>query len=189
MFAEFNEEQIAEDCVYYLDLIKDSNVQRFMYRGINSDDVDVDQINQFVPRSKPLASSRKFHTEVNEFLEQKFGHPFRNGLFVTGNKSTASEYADDGGIYIVVPVGKFEWLTNTQFYDLYNLVLEAEHKNGWSYEKAEQEIIDQVKNSNDWIHNTNLAKCIRDGNEMMLWCPNGYYLFAYDDYPEVLDGK
>lgn len=188
-FVEFDEEKIAKDCAFFLSQMEGSNIDRFMYRGINSENVKVDVVNKFVPRDKSMDSSKRFHDKLNEVLEKKFGHPFRNGLFVTGDQNSAAEYADEGGVYIVVPVGKFEWLTNPHFFDLYNHMLHIQNEQDWTYREAEDEVVEQVELSNDWIHNKNLAQCIRKGNEIMLWCPNGYYLFDYDDYPEVLDGK
>lgn len=67
--------------------------------------------NSWAPRTHPKDMSPWNHRELNEAFEKKYGHPFRNSLFTVGNYTTAEPYGS--AVFIIVPIGKFDWLCNT----------------------------------------------------------------------------
>ena len=78
--SSFDESKFEKDCKYYLDMM--GGTDQFMYHGTKSPIISGNLV-EFRPRSGPTDSPIMLHNAVNEFFEQKFKIPFRNGLFVT----------------------------------------------------------------------------------------------------------
>jgi len=146
-------------------------------------------------RQGPRDSRRSTHDLANDFFEEKFRLPYRNGLFVSGKESIAREY----GKYtaIIVPVGKFQWLSSPDIPDLYKtferFVSQAWDKDpvyddkssGWQDRWAEEQTIKKLESAR-WYHNEKLPKCVAGMNEVMLWCPSGFYTFTMINSPRIL---
>ena len=190
----FDENDFERECKYYLNMMEGS--EKYLYHGTTAPIVSGARCN-FVPRGKPRNSSTRLHNEVNDFFESRFKLPFRDGLFVSGNSRKVLEY---GSPSIIVPRGKFEWLCSMRIMDLYT-TFERFYDQDWDEEDVESEgdrksnsernqiaedkTIDLVKTSK-WINNKNLLKCVESGNEIMLWCPNGFYTFTFKTLPSSM---
>ena len=181
---QFDLEKFKKNCAFYLEQMEGHN--GYLFHGSKSTPRDY-AMKAFVPREAPRDSPNKLHNEVNDFLEKKFHYPFRNGLFTTGRYSAALGY---GTVGVIFPIGKFEWLCNTerQFHDLTgayetNVDLLRANNPELGYDERSEQAADmtlaKLKASKMWNHNANLPHCIQSKNEIMIKC-NSYYVFNYE---------
>jgi hypothetical protein len=167
---DFISKELRKDCEFYFSQVKDPNL--WLYRGSQSK-LYHGMRYPFRQRERPVDTPGWAHREMNEFFQEKYGHPFRNGLFVSGSADQASQY---GKIQIVIPKGKFEWLTSPEIEDLATTFMHAEDEEDEGADaNADEELIHELKTS-DWVHSKDLEECIRSENEIMLWCPEGYFV-------------
>ena len=181
---KFDEEKFEKYCQFYFSQLGELATTNYFWRGTDSENIKTNAINPFRPRTRPTSLTKRMHARINEFFEDKFGKPFRNGLFVLGDTDSSS-VENYGQPYIIVPVGKFEWLTSEEFGDLYIDgfigVDDFDESDDAAVAKREEEFFEEIIGSKKWIHNKNLKNAITSGNEVMLWCPEGYYAFDYDE--------
>jgi hypothetical protein len=173
---EFDDAKFEQDCKFYLEQIGTSAKKIHMFRGTDSENRTLNGVNKFRERTRPLDMPINLHKNLNKFFTEKFNHPFRNGLFVSGD-----DVESYGQVRVIVPVGKFEWLSSKEFFDMFGAYEDAE-MDADSPEEAEAQMLAAVVKSKKWIHNEKLAACIKNGNEIMLWCPEGYYMFNEDGF-------
>lgn len=179
----FDEQQFEKDCAFF---IKESHGLK-MYRGAQKD-FPSGTFRPFKKREDPVNSPMRLHDQVNDFFMEKFGQPFRNGLFATGDLGMARSY---GHPYIVVPKGRFFWLCNTEIPDMTeSLYSEFAHEQGLEEYYAINKTLDAVEKSKKWIDSVDLKQCIESKCEIMLWCSHGYYLFKDDEnLPNILKSR
>ncbi len=171
---DFDAEKFKQECAPYFEAI--DKPTRIMFHGDAGGAKDI-SIVDFKPRNKPKSTLKEIHNEINKYLEERFGWPFRNGLFVTGSENQAAEF---GKPFAIIPIGKFEWLCNTQIRDF-----------TWDYSDSWTAL---TKNPLDnflkekrysWIHNTNLSECIQSRKEIMLKCEK-FYQIEMNTYDKII---
>lgn len=187
-----HEQRFEEDCAYYLHLMGDNTgTGNRLWRGTTSPRAKVGEKNPWRPRDNPVDTPGEIHTAMNEYFDTHFGHPWRNGLFTSSLRRTAVGYGDP---YVVVPVGHFEWLCNKDFPDMYKHLASALHNSAGYKTNADGEemgeiiakLVFDLDESENWKHNEDLPGCVNSNAEIILWCPNGYYLFDPEDLPRAI---
>lgn len=182
----FNEEQFKKDCAYYIELMKGK--KGYLYRGIEQkiDSIPSASLHTFKPRTEPVGSSKRLHNLANQFFEKKFGYPFRNGMFTTGSEIHTEHY---GRPYIIIPCGKFQWLSNPDIFDMFaeflhqrDLIKRTDLDRKELYQHAEDITIELMEESPNWYHNKDLPECIASGAEIMVVCDKYYIFDAEDQY-------
>lgn len=169
----FDEEKFERDCAFYLKQMGHLAKEVRLYRGTTSERAKVGEKNPWSPRSSSVDTPGHIHKPLNEFFESKFGKPWRNGLFTTGSMDVAETYGEP---YVIVPAGKFEWLSNEDFEDIYTLILGMDEED-MEAEETRDAVLHDVSSSKKWKLNKDLPGCVSSRCEVMLWCPDGYYLF------------
>jgi len=110
---------IYQNCQPYLKAVKNKPYDSAMFRGIKHADEDFGKKDVRLANRKPVDTGKLEHNQLNAALEELYGHPYRNGLFVSGNWNVASAYGD---LYSVFPIGKFEYIWHEYIDDLYSKV-------------------------------------------------------------------
>jgi hypothetical protein len=173
-YGDYDEDKMQKDCAFYFDQIgKDFVKSARLYHG--GDDDKLRTLNKFKPRTYPKDTDMKNHNFMNEAFTKEYGHPFRNGLFTSGSRFNAAQYGD---LFVIIPVGHFDWLCNLNFEDAYTILT------GDIFDVGRE--VEKVVGDDGWIHNKDLIKCIHSRNEIMLWPSNGFYAFQSDDIPRFL---
>ena len=134
--------EIYQNCQQYLQEVGNKPYKYAMYRGISGiassaipglagHDFDESTFGKKDVRlndRKPLDTGEQEHAQVNAALKELYGHPYRNGLFVSGNYNVASGYGD---LYCVFPIGKYEYIWHDTIDDLYSHV--AGYDEAWEH--------------------------------------------------------
>ena len=144
--------------------------------------------NDRYPKDTPI----HLHDAINRVFKTRFGVPFRNGTFATGNLHEADTY---GPLYVVIPIGEFKFIWSTQIVDLYDYLGRKANdiaNNFFSLKRADPKtmgIMLQYVTSSEFINlyqDTNLKQAIRSDHEVMLYCEQCYYI-KMQIYEEISD--
>lgn len=189
---QFDIDKFMSDCKYFFQEREFSPF--FLFHGSMKKSMPKDfTVTTQIERTGPRDSIRLLHDSVNEVFKERFGYPFRNGMFATGSFNQANGFGD---VYCIFPIGHFEWLgsDNLELRDLtfyYNDVRnKIARKHGSKADndrelakeienEAVSKIADEIKNSNDFFYNESLNKCLNNGGEIMLKMDK-IYLVNYD---------
>jgi hypothetical protein len=112
---ELWKEQIKNDCSFYWENVRSAE-KRALYRGIRG--AHQSFIKKEVRQDrKPLATRNELHFAADESFERVFGFKARSqAIFATGLTSDAEYY---GNVYIIFPIGKFQFVWSKKIGDLY----------------------------------------------------------------------
>lgn len=174
---------IKKDCQPYLRQVNHKPFTMYpAYRGVSSS-VTFGQKRVRLENRTPSDTPVAIHDSINEYFSDSYGHPFRNGLFVTSNSHTASNY---GKLYYVVPIGPVESLWGKGVADLFMVVDEVfdevhkqhPHMDGTPENRnlVTNAMMKKVHNIS-WQHNK-LLQGLSTTNEVMLWCSRYYIINA-----------
>lgn len=114
--------RMYQECQPFLKAIGGDPTKYIAYRGMEDrtmvgrgleDDYGIKSVR--LEDRHPKDTPEEGHNALNQYFELKHGHPFRNGLFVTGSIMTADAYGEP---YAIFPIGKFEYLWNPNIDDL-----------------------------------------------------------------------
>lgn len=169
---------ILNNCWHFLNEI-DYQIDKYvLYRGINVNEKKLFLEGQVrLTDRKPLTIDKEVHDYLNVLFDKKFGHPYRNGLFVTGNKTMADHYAktvsdktiSTRSVYAVFPIGKFEFVWSKKVRDLFINVDNIINLKKDVFEEKIKEIVNSYQINN-------LKEAIKSGHEIMIWCEKYYAL-------------
>jgi len=177
--SRFDLDQFREDTQFFFDQITPGT--GFLKHGTRMLPTNF-AINTFREREGPRDSPNSLHNEVNALLKKKFGFPYRNGLFTSGKWTQAANY---GPVGVVFPIGKFEWLCNSEIDDLTgNFEMRMDHIKhvdkelyyDTRSEMAIEQILQELNSSTTWYHNRDLESCIGFGTEIMIKCDKFYIM-------------
>ena len=153
---------VKKRCQPFLQAI-DGNVIKYpMYRGLDGEAAPIVTKKMHLTNRYPKNTDQEVHDKINWFFKRKFGHPYRNGLFCTGDVGFATDY---GTLYIVFPIGKFEYLWSLEVNDLFSAVDEIEHA---MYDEDKEMSFMEVMNTYNY-QNRRLKDAIETGHEIMIW--------------------
>jgi len=189
-------EEIQRDCKPFLEAINHDVPNNVLYRGMD----DVPKLGTKTARldsRKPTDSHRADHNDLNNYFNQKYGHPYRNGVFATGAFNMASGY---GSVVAMFPIGNFEYIWHKKIMDVYSNILKpsfgqaniywakyAQSINAdidigrmdavadWAKTRKPTELLDFM---GDYRMNQNLIAGLKSANEIMVWTEK-YHFISY----------
>ena len=113
-----NFDLIIKNCQPYLRQIKND----LMFRGLT---IPQDSNAAFGKKKarldgrEPMDTSPKIHNSLNKHFTEEYGHPYRNGVFTTGDSNIAGKYGDT---MMIFPIGDFEFIWHPEIKDLFQNV-------------------------------------------------------------------
>ena len=176
---------IKNNCQPFLQACKKVDDPFILYRGVNAEKTFIDKEVRLTDR-RPLTMQDAIHNKINDYLDDNYGHPYRNAMFCTGSL----ENADYGThTYWVFPKGKYDFLySNNTFYDdLYMAWQKWSAKQQMPEYKLIQhdDIIDRFLSKANY-QSDSIINAAASQSEIMMWC-NEYYGIRSDyDYWEEL---
>lgn len=203
--ANVSAEDIFDDCQYYFKMVRLSgnHMKDWMWHGTKTiptarhDVYFADAKRDREPRDTPM----QVHNIVNNYFRQRYGHPFRNGVFATGYFNDATIYSANHSAFALIPIGTFSWLccadTSGEYRDLTELwkrTFEEIHASVSddnpdlnAYEVDEEAIPSAIEelmtlmHDVEWYHNESLMSCIHSENEIMIKCDKFYLVDRHSD--------
>jgi len=172
---------IKRDCQPYLQQNKSALVELPLWRGMNTGD-EKDTRGPFRKKSVRLSdripkdTPQDIHDELNFGLQKKYGHPYRNALFVTGAKGQTYNYGD---AFIIFPIGHFEFIWHPDIRDLWDTIATA-----YSLDPRDSKIPNETMDKITYFmlkadyQTTDLEKAISNRGEIMMWCKSYYAINA-----------
>lgn len=175
---------IYQRCQPFLQQIDNQPKKNAMYRGLKHleltgnehhdqlgiKDVRLDGRN---PTDTPMDS----HAELNKYFSETYGHPYRNGLFVTGNEGTAAGY---GRIYAIFPIGKFDFIWHPSIKDLWADAIDNAEAEDFMAKESGRTIGDYMKyldkNMGQYKQDELIKGIHTYRTEIMIWVEQYYYL-------------
>lgn len=158
--------KIKRDCQPYLKQAGNLVFREGMWRGLGLDNpsermTKTARLDDRVPRDM----DQDLHESLNVFFNDTYGHPYRNGVFVTGDRAEASQY---GELYQIFPIGKFDYLWSPEIPDLMGALSMYNYYN---------EDFDEWMSANLTTYRDNdLQHAVRMNSEIMLWTKQYYAL-------------
>ncbi len=141
---------------------KNSSILMPLYRGTNSKPIYYKE--KIRTDRKPTNTKQETHQVFDDLFLRKYGIRWRtNSIFTTGSYSEADLY---GQVYIIFPVGRFDYIYNPVVADLY------------LYTKRKL-TIDEMGHLVDGYKSDNLRNAIISYNEIMI---TGKEYIAVQDY-------
>ncbi|MFW6046463.1 MAG: hypothetical protein ACOCP4_01585 [Candidatus Woesearchaeota archaeon] len=101
---------LYNECMPFLKLFKKENLNSLPYSGRKNKILknDTYEINKTRKNRKPRDTSEEIHEFFDEEFYKRYGIRGRSGcVFITGSRERASNF---GLLFMVVPVGKFDFL-------------------------------------------------------------------------------
>jgi hypothetical protein len=182
--------EVKRDCQPFLQQCKAGGSDPFiLYRGVNDETFTIDKTVRLTDR-RPLNMDPLLHQKINAYMEDHFGHPFRNAMFCTGDIDSA-EYGKT--TYTVFPKGNFDflWAIDPMYDDLYT----AWHKFRNSTTQAfpnqiliqQDDIADKFLKDADY-QTTNIVQAADpvESREIMVWCKEYHGIDANFEYYDKL---
>jgi hypothetical protein len=194
--VEFNEkltpiEYIKRDCQEFL---QQADNPLMLYRGMKFSD------NQHFIRKKarlddrlPSAMGMTLHNLLNDYFTERFGEPFRNGIFCTPNSNLASSF---GVVHNIFPIGKFSSLWSPKVEDLnfmfnreeFKELMFATTKKDVGAEMDEDEFMDAIGDLWETIRTDDLNNAYGFSHEIMIRCEH-YYAMPKSHIESMQDFK
>jgi hypothetical protein len=152
--------KLQQLCGPYIEVLKQTNGKPLYhgYKGTNFETYEGFKI--ISPRTDraPTDTPTVIHNALNVYFTEKFGHPFRNGIFTTGDQYGASLY---GTTYVLLPIGPLVFLWSDDIDDLFTVVEDMRN------DLNTGEVITELTSHTTW-QNNNLAEAITKEHEVMV---------------------
>ena len=180
--AEEIAHNIMAGCKPFLEAIQYKTDTYKLFRGAGKSTNPAVILPGFRQNRKPSDTPLKIHKAVNKVFRNKFGVPFRNGIFATGSYDQASAYGNR--VYIVIPCHEFKFLWSPGVHDLYDFMCRKVRADYGKFEILGQNpavtnsVADYVKKEIfvNLYQNTNLQQAIASENEVMLYSDQCLYI-------------
>jgi len=146
---------IRRDCKPFMDSIDNNPVYNTLYRGLMNAEGGVGSKRVRLDGRTPMTTNEDDHNDLNKYFNEKYGHPYRNGLFCSGNKYQADDYGD---IYVIFPIGEFDFIYNEEISDLYIAAIDRlQSYSNWVRAATKSGFLLQQLQIKDKENGTNLA--------------------------------
>ncbi len=186
LFAMKIVEKIKRDCQPY---IKEMDQKRMfghsLYRGMDTSKRFLKKRVRLGNR-QPTDMLQEEHDMINRYFTKKYGAPYRNALFLTGDAGVAMDYNHGSGAnyYLIFPIDKFSFIWSTRISDLYSEIDDVDL--GSEIDDRES---DNILTLLSRYRKTNLKAAINSGNEIMLRCKSYYAVSDYiiNDYGDAMN--
>jgi len=157
--------KIGRKCKPYLKQVSDP---LSLLRGINANDEIIIKKQIRLDHRTPLGMNKYIQQSTNKYFDGTFGAPFRNAMLCTGSDYMAGGFGD---VYIVFPIGKFEFLWSPVVADL-NELFWLEEAGNWGDKLDNDDVIRILADSEYTMHDLDAA--IASEHEIMIR-GKGYY--------------
>jgi len=169
-------ELIKRDCQPYLQQNSSALVETPLWRGIgtkeNADRGEFRKKTVRLDNRVPKDTPQDIHDELNYSLQKKYGHPYRNALFVTGSKGQTYDYGDT---FIVFPIGHFEFIWHKDIRDLWDTIATT-----YGIDPRDSKIPNETMDKISYFmlkadyKTTDLEAAIKRRGEIMMWTKSYY---------------
>ena len=162
---------IIRDCAPFLSLIGNAPLSNRIWRGT------LKKIPFFSKQKCPVnRKPRDTDPEVSKIVDDWFldnmGVRFRsNATFGTGDYHIVDDY---GLGFTVLPIGEFDYCWSPRVKDMTYDLLDEVGATG-----DNPELISDLVAGARYVMNKNLPAAIRSGHEIMIYCPNGFYMLHH----------
>lgn len=166
---------IKTDCQPFLKICKQLNLKQSpIFRGIKSQSDFLYKTVRLDDR-KPKDLSDDDHDLVNKIFTKEYGHPYRNGLFVTTSAIEAEKYAN---LFFIFPKGEFSCLWNPNIIDLY--ISLDNSISGKTRDATLKDLHNYSGNFTNYIKESPNTEC-------MIWCKEYYAISTEKVYEYDMD--
>lgn len=163
--------KILKNCQPYLSQIDYDPVALNMFRGMGGP-AEIGHRLKHRNNRKPRDTQQEYSDLIDDWFKDKFGVRYRSaGTFATGNFTDAGMY---GVVYSLFPIGEFSFCWSPVVSDMTMKLVKYKLSNEAGNEVDHDDIIAGLHNAN--YQDTDLVGAIKSGHEIMLYCPNGYFL-------------
>jgi len=171
---EYDGEEITEvlirDCAPYLNEINGQVQKHILWRGLQGTTAKgFGKKYSRIHGRFPLNTKMSQQATINKFFVDNFEHPFRNGVFVSGDLMQAMEYSQGGSYpHAIFPIGNFEYLWHPRLDDMYNTIANVAPA-------YTEKLMNDLKRG---YRQDGLIEAIHHsgGLEIMIWCEEYYYM-------------
>ena len=169
---------IRRDCAPFLSMIGNEPLRYRIYRGTYKKIPFFSK--QRCPKNRrPRDTDPKVSKIADKWFLENRGVRFRSAAtFGSGDLDVVED--NYGPPFVVLPIGEFDfcWSPNVgdMTYDLFDVHGLDGHNS--------QDVIDLLEGA-DYIVNENLALAINSCHEIMLYCPNGFYMLYHESNDEA----
>jgi|694.fasta_scaffold00131_5 hypothetical protein len=145
-----------------------------IYRGVNQElTKEIVKISPRTNNRRPSDTIIQIHQYLNDKFMEKFGFPFRNGIFVCGNKLATEVY---GTPVVVFPIGDLKFAWSKEWFDLFELLVDHHDMNNADTKRIIDDAFDTYRTDKIQI-------AIRSGHEIMF--ANDCYLISEKTYNRI----
>jgi len=179
--------KIKKNCQPFLQACKAKDDPFILYRGVQEDQTFIKKDVRLNDR-RPLTMKNALHKKINIYMDDNYGHPYRNAMFCTGDLDSA-DYGSN--TYWVFPTGDYDFIySNNTLYD--DLFL-AWQKYKVNIEMPEQYLIHQDDVVEKFLANANyksdsILNAAESQSEIMIWTDNYYGVRSdYEHWEELTE--
>lgn len=164
---------LKKHCGEYISIIK-HDLAKPLYRGFRNTHSDMSIIEPRVDR-KPKDTSWAIHNTLNEYFKQRFGYPYRNGIFAVSDGYTANNY---GATHVIFPIGALHYIWSPHIADIFEFIDDLT-----SNDFTDDQVMRRIERELPWYINKNLSDAIELEHEVML--ANKCYVLTYPTYQRI----
>lgn len=153
------------------------DLDNVVYRGLEKKITGVERVTNPVVDRKPVDSPPFLHSNFNDIIrENNLVANRSNSIFTTGSRKMSLRY---GNPYVILPIGNFHFTWSTDFKDWFRIsILRARPR----LMNAKLDELSESLAGDD----ESLIEAIRSGHEIMLHCPNGYFIIPESVYEVIV---
>lgn len=168
---------IHKDCQPFLHEMG-NDLSHLLYRGVSKKSLQRAKptnipnlyiVPGYYDNRNPRDTAIEVHIEINKRFVQKFGVPFRNGVFVVGDSGLTGAYGNE--LAVIIPIGNFKYCWSPKVMDLFSELEDFEFEDD---EDADfYDIVDSYQTSG-------LKQAVSTTSEIMLYC-NSCFMYIITD--------
>lgn len=156
-------EQIMEKCKPYLSEINGDLGNYPLYRGTRRKHKPGTKLTHYSEPRAPVSTDLETHTLFDQIIQEAGKTANRsNAIFTSGSLAVAKRYGDTD---LVFPIGDFYYTWSTEVADWYVIT-----------QRELADLEDSIKGDDN-----SLKQAIKSKHEIMIHCPNGYYVYPHTD--------
>lgn len=156
-------QQIMEKCKPYLSEINGDLGNYPLYRGTKRKHKPGTKLTHYSEPRAPVNTDLETHALFNQIIQEAGKTANRsNAIFTSGSLAVAKRYGDTD---LVFPIGDFYYTWSTQVADWYVIT-----------QRELEDLEDSIRGDDN-----SLKQAIKSKHEIMLHCPNGYYVYPSID--------
>lgn len=164
---------VLQHCRPFLEMIDYDLDTYTLYRGVNDNSlsrgkeiapgmtIKSGHVESRIPKGTP----KHVYNEFNNLFAKKFGVPFRNGVFATGNYLWATRF---GNTHMVIPIGDFKFCWSPTIRDFGEYIMDNPYS---TLTDEDFEVTDNYIQATIDAHiDTDLKRAIKSYHEIAIYC-------------------